>query len=109
MVRLNSLTTVKGPNNAQLELKHVFAPSQYLPRLLANNKIVVSMGDEYDLTFFLFLCFYGTFLTVMHTKNKTYNLLDFTIYVLSNKMSNCPESVSIQYGSCFKSVPAPDR
>ena len=52
MVRLNSLTTVKGPNNAQLELKHVFAPSQYLPRLLANNKIVVSMGDEYDLTFF---------------------------------------------------------
>lgn len=65
MVRLNSLTTVKGPNNAQLELKHVFAPSQYLPRLLANNKIVVSMGDEYDLTFFLFLCFYGTFLTVM--------------------------------------------
>lgn len=52
LVRLNSLTTVKGPNNAQLELKHVFAPSQYLPRLLANNKIVVSMGDEYDLTFF---------------------------------------------------------
>lgn len=55
MVRLNSLTTVKGPNNAQLELKHVFASSQYLPRLLANNKIVVSMGDEYDLTFSLFV------------------------------------------------------